>query len=44
LEIVVYALANAFWILLAPMWLARRWQTRLPVRAAAAGWIVLVPA
>ena len=44
LEIVVYALASAFWILLAPIWLARRWQTRLPVRAAAAGWIVLVPA
>ncbi len=40
---VVYGASCAFWLLLAPMWLALRWQVRAPLALGIAGWIVLVP-
>ena len=40
----VYALSCAFWIVLAPVWLARRWRVRSQPVLLLTGWIVLVPA
>lgn len=41
---VVYGIGCAFWLLLAPAWLALRWRVRAPVVLGIVGWIVLVPA
>jgi phosphatidate cytidylyltransferase len=38
----IYAVACAFWVVLAPAWLAAKWRLH-PLAAAATGWIVLVP-
>jgi len=43
-ELAVYAVGCAFWALVAPAWLARRWEVRNPLVAAAVGWILLMPA
>lgn len=40
----VFALSCAFWMLLAPAWLARRWQVRSQPVLLLTGWVVLVPA
>jgi phosphatidate cytidylyltransferase len=39
----IYGASASFWLLVAPLWLARGWRVRGPL-AVAAGWIVLVPA
>lgn len=38
----VFALAAAFWVVVAPLWLARAWRPG-PVARAVAGWIVIWP-
>lgn len=35
--------AAVFWVLLAPLWLALRWQFKNPVVLGMVGWIVLIP-
>lgn len=40
----VCSVATAFWILVAPAWLASQWSTRAWLPMALAGWIVLVGA
>lgn len=42
-DVVVYGMSCTFWVLLAPAWLAWRWQVRAPFALGIAGWIVLVP-
>lgn len=42
-DIWVYALSCAFWLAVAPLWLATRWGTRNALLLGAAGWIALVP-
>ncbi len=42
-ETPLYALSLAFWVLVAPLWLAQGWSTRNRLAVAAAGWIALVP-
>jgi phosphatidate cytidylyltransferase len=42
-EHTIYAAACVFWVLVAPVWLARGWRLKAAL-AAVAGWIVLVPA
>lgn len=44
LHVLVYWIAAAFWLLLAPAWLITEWRSRNAVVMALAGWIVLVPA
>jgi len=39
----VYAVALAFWVLIAVPWLAQGWRIRSAVAMASAGWVVLVP-
>ncbi len=38
-----YALAGLFWLLLAPLWLARRWGRPPPLPTAGLGWLLLLP-
>lgn len=40
----VLAVSCAFWLLLAPAWLARRWQVKSQAVLLLTGWVVLVPA
>lgn len=42
LVLAVCSLASAFWILVAPWWLARQWRLDRPVVAALLGWLVLL--
>ena len=42
-EAAVYGVSLAFWLLLTPPWLMRRWQVRSRFALESAGWIVLVP-
>jgi len=44
LDVAVYAIGCAFWLLVAPAWLALRWRVRGPYALGVAGWLVLVPA
>lgn len=44
LDALVYGMSCAFWVLLAPAWLALRWRVRAPLVLGIAGWIVLLPA
>jgi len=44
IELVIYAIACVFWALLAPAWLASRWQVKGAFWGGAVGWIVLLPA
>jgi phosphatidate cytidylyltransferase len=37
-------LSVGFWLLVAPLWLARHWPTRSPLLMALVGWLVLLPA
>lgn len=39
-----YLAAVVFWALLAPLWLARRWEVRNIVLLGFTGWVVLLPA
>ncbi|OWY40201.1 phosphatidate cytidylyltransferase [Xenophilus sp. AP218F] len=39
-----HALALAFWLLLVPCWLARRWRIRRGATAWALGWMLMLPA
>ena len=43
LYVAVYWVAFVFWLVVAPVWLARRAQIRNPVALGLAGWVVLVP-
>jgi len=43
LDLWAYALSCAFWVGIAPFWLARRWTVRNPLVLGAVGWIALVP-
>ena len=43
LDVYVYALSVAFWVLIAPFWLVQRWTMRNVAVLGAAGWIALVP-
>ena len=38
----VCGVATAFWVLVAPVWLARHWRLHSPLVAALAGWLVLI--
>ena len=38
-----YCAALAFWLIVAPAWLAKRWSIRRPIVLGLAGWIVLMP-
>lgn len=44
LEMSLYGVGGVFWIVVAPLWIARRWQTRSAPLLSITGWIVLVPA
>ena len=44
LEFVVYVAGCAFWAIVAPVWLARRWQVGAPLWTAVTGVLVLMPA
>jgi phosphatidate cytidylyltransferase len=44
LETLVYAAGCVFWVLIAPAWLAGRWEVKAPLAAALAGAAVLLPA
>jgi phosphatidate cytidylyltransferase len=44
LETWIYWAAGAFWVVAAPLWMARHWRTRSAPVLAVTGWIVLVPA
>lgn len=39
----VFAISCAFWLLMAPAWLAMRWRVDSPAALTLTGWIVLVP-
>ena len=38
-----YCVALAFWLIVAPAWLANRWSVRRPLVLGVVGWIVLMP-
>jgi phosphatidate cytidylyltransferase len=38
-----YCAAVAFWLIVAPAWLAKRWSVRRPIVLGVIGWIVLMP-
>lgn len=40
---IIYGAAAAFWLIAAPLWLARRWNPKNTVVVAATGWLVLIP-
>ncbi len=40
---VLYAISILFWIVLAPLWLARRWRVDSPALLALTGWVVILP-
>lgn len=42
-HLALYALAVAFWLLVAPPWLIRGWHVRRPLVLALIGWVVLIP-
>src|SRR5688500_15653493 len=42
-DMLVYALSCAFWVALAPFWLAGRWTIRQPLVLGAVGWVAIVP-
>ena len=42
-HILPYLIATLFWLLLAPLWLFRRWRLPPPLLAAVVGWILLLP-
>jgi phosphatidate cytidylyltransferase len=42
-ELWTYILSCAFWVAVAPFWLAARWKIRNPLVLGIVGWIVLVP-
>lgn len=39
----LYAISALFWILVVPVWLARKWTLRSPMLASLVGFIVLIP-
>ncbi len=39
----VYALSCAFWVAIAPFWLAGHWTIRQPLVLGAVGWVAIVP-
>lgn len=43
-EVAFYGAACAFWLLVVPLWLVRRWPARSPAVLVPTGWVVLVPA
>jgi phosphatidate cytidylyltransferase len=43
LDVYVFALSVAFWLLAAPFWLLQRWTVRNGLVLGAAGWIAMVP-
>ena len=43
LKLAGFALAAFFWLLLAPLWLARSWRPGSSALRAAAGWLVIFP-
>ena len=43
LEIATYGAGCAFWLCIAPLWLAARWRIRSKAILVVTGWIVLVP-
>lgn len=43
LHVAVYALSGLLWLVVAPFWMALRWQVRRPLPMALVGWAVLVP-
>lgn len=42
-DVWIYALSCAFWVAVAPFWVAGRWSVRQPLALAAVGWIAIVP-
>jgi phosphatidate cytidylyltransferase len=42
-DVAVYAVSCIFWVVVAPLWLAKRWSIRNPLVLGVAGWIALVP-
>lgn len=42
-DILVFAAAAVFWIVAAPLWIAREWRCTQALAMGPAGWIVLVP-
>ncbi|HYC48414.1 MAG TPA: phosphatidate cytidylyltransferase [Burkholderiales bacterium] len=43
IEIALYALSCAFWVVIAPLWIRGHWKIRDPAALGVAGWIALVP-
>jgi phosphatidate cytidylyltransferase len=43
LGVAAFTLAACFWLLLAPIWLARSWRPRSTLLRVAAGWLVIFP-
>ncbi len=43
LSATVFAISCAFWLLVAPVWLAMRWRVDSPWALTITGWIILVP-
>lgn len=40
---VVFVVATAFWLLIAPLWLYAKWRLRHPLLLGIVGWLMLVP-
>jgi phosphatidate cytidylyltransferase len=40
----LYALAAVFWLVMVPLWMARKWRLRPAALAVVVGWLVLLPA
>ena len=40
---VVFVVATAFWLLVAPLWLYAKWRLRHPLLLGIVGWLMLVP-
>ena len=43
-DVVVFAMAGLFWLVAAPLWIAREWRCKQALAMVMAGWLVLVPA
>lgn len=40
---IVFVVATAFWLLIAPLWLYAKWRLRHPLLLGIVGWLMLVP-
>lgn len=43
MKVLLFASSALFWLMIAPLWLKRKWDIRHPLVLAAVGWLVLIP-